>query len=788
MVRARRCRSLWSGILRLPGLVVRVVVPLCAMSLILASCWVFKDEAKMEEVPEACVETHDRGCVLEPEFQALVQEIAAEYAEPTSFQNQWGLAAINADQAYANLELEFGPDVAPGGGVTVGVLDTGIDGAHPAFRSKTVIERYLPDATDEDGSEFSHGTAVASILAGEDIPGFPYDAQGVAWGADLVVFAIPLGDPPESYEPIPVSELPGTAEYFVDTFSEILAWRFGSRSIDFLNLSLGVSGVVESYSEEVVRESFAPLLPVMLQEGVEEKVVFVWAGGNAHGLDCEVPVSECVDGAVDATSVSLLSGLGARMPELQETLVAVVAIRPDGEIAEFSNRCGIAADYCLAAPGDEVRVSYFEPGADGAPVRAVATGGGTSFAAPMVTGGLAVMKHYFRSQLSNTDLLARLLETANRSGIYADAAIYGRGLMDLGAATSPVGETVVAMGDRVDSSGAVLSESVLQLGFAFGDALIPTLEDREIAAFDALGAPFWYDVDTMVSVAARPALHDRFRDFQRLSLSEPPGAQAIDIRIPILQSPDGTHGALPTLYLAKSGASGAANANHFALARHSIVATLPVTANLTATALTTEGLARQEPASGVALRWREPEAPIGLRAGWMGERDTLLGSESDGAFGDLEAHAAFAGIEADAVLGPWRLAGTAEIGTVDARTRGGVFREVSPLATSGFALHATRPVPGGGAFRVSLSQPLRVESGSALLVIPSGRTKAGEVVRDSVTLDVQPGGRQVDLALLWQQPLEIGELRLGATLSREPGHRKDAAPEVILLSGWRLAF
>ena len=163
---------------------------------------------KKGDAPEPCVETHDRGCVLEPEFEALVEEVAGEYAEPSSFQNQWGLEAINADQAYANLELQLGPDAAPGEGVTVGVLDTGIDGADPAFRDKTVIERFLSGATEEDGTDFSHGTAVASVIAGEDIPDYEFDAQGVAWGADLIVFAIPLGDPPELYDPIKLSELP----------------------------------------------------------------------------------------------------------------------------------------------------------------------------------------------------------------------------------------------------------------------------------------------------------------------------------------------------------------------------------------------------------------------------------------------------------------------------------------------------------------------------------------------------------------------------------------------------
>ena len=754
--------------------------------MVLASC-VYSIDDKGGP-PEPCVETHDQGCVLEPEYEGLVEERATEYAEPASFQNQWGLEAINAHQAYANLELQLGPDAKPGEDVTVGVLDTGIDGAHPQFRNKTVVERFLPGASGDAGDEFSHGTAVASILAGEDIPGYPFDAHGVAWGADLVVFAIPLGEAPELYDPIQESELPGTAEYFAETFEEVLAWRFGSKSIEFLNLSLGVSGIIENYGEEVVREPFAPVLPLILQEGSEEKVIFVWAAGNSHGTTCDIPIPQCVDGAVEASSIDLLPGLATHFPELQETTVAVVATRPDGEIAEFSNRCGVAAEYCLAAPGDEILVAYFGPGPEGPGFRAVATGGGTSFAAPSVTGGLALMKQYFRGQLPNTDLLARLLETADRSGIYADAAIYGRGFMDLGAATSPVGEPIVAMGGGVEGPGAALNETGLDVGPAFGDAFVISLANREIAAFDGLGAPFWYHAGSLVTAAARPSLHERFRDFQQVSMQGAQLLPASTIRLPLLRSQGGSDGAFSTLYFAKTGATPAAKASHFGLAGRSLVATLPLAADLSATALTTEGVAGQEPASGAALTWRAPEAVLGLRAGWLGERETLLGSASEGAFGDLVANAMFAGIEADTEVGHWRIAGTAEIGTVNARTRDGLFDGFSPLVTSAVALQATRPTADGGAFMVSLSQPLRVEEGRARLSVPSGRTKAGEVVRSAVTLDAEPGGRQVDLALQWLRPLDVGELRLGATLSREPGHRKNADPELILLSGWRLAF
>ena len=766
----------------------RVAMPLAATTLALGACVPRGDAVR--EVPEPCVQTHEQGCVLESEYEELADEIADTYAERSSFQSQWGLESIHADRAYAHLELRYGPDTVPGEGVTVGIVDSGIDGAHPQFRNTNIIERFLFGATDEIGTEFSHGTAVASVLAGEDLPGFEFDAQGVAWGADLVVFAVPAGTPPEMYKPIELSSLPDAAEFIAGTADAVLGWRYGSRSIDFVNLSVGFSGSIENYSEEDLREHFARALASIAQDGSDEKVILVWAAGNANGVACDAAVPQCVDGTVEAGSVELLPGLAARFPDLQEHTVAVVSVSPyDGQISDFSNRCGIAADFCLAAPGEQVRVAYFGPGTDGEPgFRGVGTSSGTSVAAPMVTGGLALMKRYFRSQISNTDLLSRLLETADRNGPYSDAAIYGRGLMDLGAATSPVGEAEVALGNHVGDPGSALHATSLNLGLAFGDAFAPSLEGREIAAFDTLGAPFWYDFGEFAAEAAGPSLSGRLRDFQRTSVSALTGSPANAVRFSILDSPAEPGSAYPTLYLESAGASAAASASHFGLAQHSLVASLPLTASVTATALTTEGLSGQEPVSGAALTWRPPETLFGLRAGWMGERQTLLGTVSEGAFGDLVANAVFAGVETDAELGPWRIGGTAEIGFVNARAHDGMFEEISPLATSAFALSATLPNREGGAFRVSLSQPLRVEDGNAQLSLPSGRTTAGEVVRSAVPVGLEPSGRQLDLALHWQQALDFGDLRLGATLSREPGHRKNADSDLILLSGWRASF
>ena len=198
-------------------------------------------------------------------------------------------------------------------------------------------------------------------------------------------------------------------------------------------------------------------------------------------------------------------------------------------------------------------------------------------------------------------------------------------------------------------------------------------------------------------------------------------------------------------------------ASHFGLVDQSLVLTFPITASLSATALTTEGVdnrAAMADTSLVAIVWQFSDAPVRFRVGRTEEPQSLLGAEADGAFGHLSAGTTFAGIEADTRLGAWQMGFNAEAGTVNAGARDGLLDSVSDIATSAFSFHASRPTRSGGAFRVSLSQPLRTESGHAELHLPVGRTKSGEVVRDAVTLGFEPSGRQLDLELHWQQPLK----------------------------------
>ena len=689
----------------------------------------------------------------------------------------------------------------PGSGQTIGFIDTGIDTRHPVFAGKTVTEEFFSGATDEDGSVSSHGTAVASVAVGRPSAEYAADPptgvvapRGVARGADVAMFALSAGSGGGQYVPISLTGLNGARQRWAGRLNQVINWNSGT--IDFVNLSVGFPGIIEQYSQQQLRDNFGAAIAALAQPGAQDKTVFVWSAGNAHGKPCDVSdfadnQDLCVNEKVNAKSVSVLSGLPARIPELRGHHIAAVAVAPDTDgdgdydIASFSNRCGIAADWCIAAPGQSVRTAYFGPdpndtGGMLTGARGAITLSGTSFAAPMVVGGLAVLKHFFRDQLSNTALVSRLLSTANKQGIYAERSIYGQGLMDLGAATTPVGGASVILGGTVGGPGGALG--LFQAGDALGNGLARALAGREIVAFDALGAPFWFQLGEFAGKAPRPSPAMRLRDFMTpAGAGRPwPGAAAGDappgaypLRLGLLRAPSFGNGGGHLLSLAGRALSlGAVTQN-----------------GLNFAVFSNQGMNGPAPTSGVALSWRPPESPFGFKGGFLSERETMLGSSSNGAFGQVSGSSVFAGIDGVAGFGSWQFRAEAEIGAAFPVARDGVFDRISPLVTSAFALRAEKLLARGGALSVSLTQPVRVGTGRARLSVPVGRTRQGRILSQSFTAGLEPTGRQLDLAVQWRRALgDDGELRLGCGWTWQPGHDAAAAPSYTLLAGWRRRF
>ena len=104
-------------------------------------------------VKKTCVDTA-QGCLEKEAYNAAVLDAAEEIRTSPGFENRWGLAEIRLAEAWGHLRTVRGSE-QPGLGITVGVLDTGIDLDHPTFQEGAaaglVTEEFLSGATNETG-------------------------------------------------------------------------------------------------------------------------------------------------------------------------------------------------------------------------------------------------------------------------------------------------------------------------------------------------------------------------------------------------------------------------------------------------------------------------------------------------------------------------------------------------------------------------------------------------------------------------------------------------------------
>ena len=429
------------------------------------------------------------------------EELKTQYEGYYEYQNQWGLDLVNASTAYAR--------GATGLGITIGITDSGLDSTHTEISagrlsgdSELAYSNYTPNTRQK-----RHGTMVASVAAGKQDKSNGSPMHGIAFEANVLFIAIQLAEPDPDYEPVDLGTDDGSGTVSgapdfsgIDGFFSQLFEIYNDYDVDIVNNSYGYSGNIIDYTEAQVRNAFPKTIAEMSQVGTpdSEKTIYVWAAGNAGGY---------ADQGVDFSSPELFPGMAHYIPEIQGHSIAVVSVDENGSISAFSSRCGVAQDYCVSAPGGRVTAAYPTSSSDtgiyiGNPNdddynsciqdnSCYAVTSGTSFAAPFVSGGLAVIAQYFEGQLGSTEIVSRLFSTANKKGVYADKAIYGQGLMDLGAATAPVGQMTAMLTETLPGAMTPAAFTSMQLTSpSFGDALTTGVANQTIIFFDELGAPF----------------------------------------------------------------------------------------------------------------------------------------------------------------------------------------------------------------------------------------------------------------------------------------------------------
>lgn len=406
------------------------------------------------------------------------------------FTAHWGLGAISADEAYSR--GYFGQEV------TIAVADTGADITHPdlAADGKIRAPRHLRNRNERVGEPQEgggHGTYVALLAAGViDNPGGPFE---------ITFDDGPLKKPTKNFHGVApqASVMPISME---DRTNPVEAIRYAvENEAQVLNFSLSTfasySGKYADREGVWLTESllvFRPTLSLDLgphtdrltqdfSEAAEvledQDIVLVWGAGNdGWNSDSRNPIFMCGKNSIDEEECPL-GELSVTQEEFMENFLWIydqdnpdrtvsfkdmwgmdcgkdncaeynspggwkeapsfepgllgkwlVAVATDegGRISSFSNGCGAARNWCLAAPGEGLTVSLDEP-------RGLQ---GTSFAAPMVSGALAVLKSRFPDMPMEV-IQAILLVSADPVGIREDNReepdpVYGWGRLNLGNA------------------------------------------------------------------------------------------------------------------------------------------------------------------------------------------------------------------------------------------------------------------------------------------------------------------------------------------------------------------
>jgi type VII secretion-associated serine protease mycosin len=301
----------------------------------------------------------------------IAQPAAADAVRDTD----WALAALHAQTAWQTTK---------GAGITVAVLDTGVDGTHPDLTGQVLTgkDEIGFGASRGNGPWAKHGTGMAAIIAGHGHgAGHDSGVLGIAPQARILPVRVILEDKDPQRQKARQSR--GTA------LPDGIRWAV-DHGADVINLSLGDDS---AGAAPVADEDDA------IQYALSKGVVVVASAGN--GGD-----------AADRSSY----------PAAYPGVIAVAAVDEDGAHAAFSTSRWYAS---VSAPGVDVVIAD--------PDRRYYTGWGTSAASAYVSGAAALIRSA-NPKLSPAQI-KQVLQTTTRhkpAGGRTDAL--GTGMIDPAAA------------------------------------------------------------------------------------------------------------------------------------------------------------------------------------------------------------------------------------------------------------------------------------------------------------------------------------------------------------------
>jgi type VII secretion-associated serine protease mycosin len=287
----------------------------------------------------------------------------------------WALDALHAQEAWRTTK---------GDGVTVAVLDTGVDGTHPDLTGQVLEGKDMVGfgARRGDTAWARHGTGMAGIIAGHGHgPGDSDGVLGIAPEARILPVRVILEDKDPQRKKARTTR--GGA------LADGIRWA-ADHGADVVNLSLGDDS---STAHPEAQEDDA------IQYALRKGVVVVASAGNGGE-----------------------QGNRASYPAAYPGVIAVAAVDRYGTRASFSTRRWYAT---VAAPGVDVVIAD--------PNRRYYEGWGTSTASAYVSGTAALIRSAF-PRLSPAQVKRLLEDTARDTPPGGRDDAVGHGLVDPAAA------------------------------------------------------------------------------------------------------------------------------------------------------------------------------------------------------------------------------------------------------------------------------------------------------------------------------------------------------------------
>lgn len=749
-----------------------------------------------------------------------------------------------------------------GAKIQIGIIDSGVDFRQVDLQGRNSLpysRNFSADATaktindpspvwgnnpgvsiNNKFSGYSHGTEVAGVASyiapNADILGYRVAATGGGGGIDGKA-AVNAVNYAANYADVINMSFGSSVGLSLRT-SAVQTLYFNAPGSDSLFKQVSdITALASAVSKAVGTVGTLNKTPTLLRTtnrgGYADKPVAVFAAGN-DGWNSETgQVSVQIyngsayagTGTVKASSLAAAMGVSANMPSLQARMVelssnkfpagsVIVAVSVDAnnKISNFSNGCGITKSHCLAAPGENWSAPIPLDAAKNAGLAPSvgnywAGASGTSFAAPTVSGAVAVLMSSFPN-LKSEQVTSILFTTAKDLGAAGVDDVYGRGLLDLNKATQPVGTIAVLTPTKTVALPSFKTSSAFGAGvkakgsFGFVDeyqrayttdasAMVASLGKQQSLMHDDArqelfgqivgsapqfaGAPIgaWTSVTAFRQEASVPGLARISLNVEDMHGQRGGGLSPITgLQAGNLESVSGMSlvpNALENQNLRRFGFGTALNGD--TTLRMSVGFSDGVFSQDEQTTL--EGGAPVAYSQDVEIRRNLSKATwFSLSGGMLTEHDTVLGSYFGGAASTDKARTLYQVASAGTALSPnTALVGGFGYAMTDVHSTGGAHFDTLKSTSMTLGLVGNEALEDGDRWTLSYREPLRVGSGSAHLDQATGYDENGDYTFGTQRYDLTSDGHEQTVeAFYGLEPGLAGEID---TVGMVLGYSKD---------------